>query len=156
MTRLASIVRYRWSLLLSIAVGLLAAPVLSSVVGGVVAQWWAEYDAANPIVVMQGEVVTADVDEVVVRLWGKKSDQRAGECRYVRLLAYTRSLDGVLHDAFIRRVDMPETGQTKPPGSHAFGTWRVWPTPGAVAVLVHVLHDCAGRQVRTKALELPI
>lgn len=146
----------RWSWLGSILLGAALAPVVLSSVNGLLSDMRHAYDLANPVVEMQGVLVKEDVDAVLIHMAGTKSPKRAGECAYIRVQAYTRALDGVLRDAYIRRVDMPEDGHTKPAGAFDIGVWRIWPKGEAVAVLVFALHDCGGRQVRTKIAEVSL
>lgn len=146
----------RWSWVASIAFGAAIAPFLMNAAHTVVDAYEAEYDRRSPIVDMRGALVSADDESVIVHMAGTKSEKRASECTYIRVLAYTRTADGVLRDAFIRRVDMPEDGHTKPAGQFDLGTWRVWPRSDAKAVLVFAVHDCGGRQVRTKIAEVAL
>lgn len=146
----------RWSWVLSILLGAMLAPLALKWVETVVADYHAAYDIKHPIVDMRGLLVTADEESVMVHMAGTKSAERAQECSYVRVLAYTRDPDGIMRDAYIKRVDMPEDGHTKPAGNFDIGTWRVWPRGNAIAVLVFAVHDCGGRQVRTMIAEVAL
>ena len=136
----------KWTVLLSAFLGFWLAPV-----GQV---WWdsvlTSYDEARPVVEMQGVLVRQDAESVWVSISGKKLRQ----CTYIRLSAYGRNKAGVLVDAYARREDQPETGQTKPTGLFHIGLWRVWPKGDATAILVFSQHDCSGRIVLTKIAEV--
>lgn len=142
------IIETPWTVALGAAVGLFLAPVGQSA--------WdatrAYYDEMRPVVVMSIRLVDVSAGEVRVRIVGEK--RRA--CDYLRMQAYTRGADGSLADAYARREDRKERGDTKPIGAYDIGVWSIWPASGAVAVLMAVQHDCGGRIVLTKIGEVPI
>lgn len=146
----------RWSWVFSIALGVFIAPVVSNWSEAVLSHYREEYDKANPVVVMTGVLVKQDDESAFVHMAGSKEVSRANECVYVRVKAYTRSADGVLRDAYIQRVDMPEDGHNKPAGYFDIGTWRIWPKDAATSVLVYAIHNCGGRQVRTVIADVAI
>jgi hypothetical protein len=146
----------RWSWIGSILVGAAIAPAALESVNYVVGRYLKQYDIDNPIVSMSGRLVDANPDEVLVNIAGTKSADRADECSFVRVQAYTKDAAGVLRDAYIKRVDMQEDGHTKPAGAFDIGVWRIWPRGDAVAVLVFALHDCGGRNVRTNIAEVAL
>lgn len=128
--------------------GLLGGAVVPAVQGALDA-----FDQAHPVVVARATLLPpAAPDEVLVRLSGRKDR----DCQYIGLQAYTRrASDDALIDAYIQRVDVPETGVTRPRGSFAsLGTWRIWPRGGAGVVLIYAQHACGGRLVVGKLAEL--
>jgi hypothetical protein len=136
--------------------GVALAPVVLDLVNSTLERYRHQYDIDNPIVTMRGVLVESNTEEVLVHMAGTKSAARSDKCTYVRVQAYTRDADGLMRDAYIKRVDMAEDGHTKPPGDFDIGVWRIWPRGDAVAVLVFALHDCGGRQVRTKIAEVTL
>jgi hypothetical protein len=112
------------------------------------------FDQANPVVVAQARVLSSTADEVVVMLSGRKER----DCQYIGLQAYTRRPgDETLTDAYIRRIDLPETGATRPRGEFSsFGTWKIWPRGSAGTLLIYVQYSCSGRLVVGKMAEVDI
>lgn len=112
------------------------------------------FDTANPVIVAQATLLPSGADEVLIHLVGEKRR----ECQYVGLQAYTRRRGAaILSDAYIRRVDSPETGATRPTGTFAsLGTWRIFPRADAGVVLVYMQHACSGRLVVAKVAELTL
>ena len=140
------LLKMKWTVILALLLGFWIAPI-----GQV---WWDSvldaYDQAKPVVQMNGTLVRQDAESVWLSISGKK----LRPCTYIRLNAYGRNSSGVLVDAFARREDQPETGQTKPTGLFSIGLWRVWPKGDATAILVFSQHDCSGRIVLTKIAEV--
>jgi hypothetical protein len=112
------------------------------------------FDAANPVLVVRARVVSVSTEDVVVSLAGEKRR----DCQYIGLQAYTRQRGiDALTDAYIRRLDIPETGVTRPIGSfRSFGEWRIWPRGNASVVLVYANHGCSGRLVISKVAEIQL
>lgn len=137
----------RWTILLAITVAFAAVQIAVPLL---LEARQARIDA-QPVVVMQGKIVARDVNSVTLHLWGEKL--RA--CTYIGINAYTRH-DGVMKDAFTKRVDVPHTAATKPLGRFDVGNWLVWPIDGAGRVLLYVQHDCNGRVVVTKIAEVDL
>lgn len=61
------------------------------------------YDKTHPVVNAQARLVQRDSDAVLVELYGDK----LRECNYVGISAYSLDSAGILHDAFISRIDRP-------------------------------------------------
>lgn len=138
----------RWTVLSAVLVGVLMAPLGQG--------WWAAaleyYDEIRPVVVMRGEMISGDATEMRLSISG----QQLRQCTYLRVQAFGRDAAGRLADAYIRRDDMDERGETKPVGAFALGVWRVWPLDGAVGAVVYVQHDCNGRLVLTKIVDISL
>jgi len=109
--------------------------------------WWA-FDAFVPVVRWQGELVSRDADGVVVRLSGAK----LRECKYINIMAYSRTAAGLNRDTVIHRVDMPAQSLTKPLGTFDMGFWDIRPVKGASSVVVYVQHACDADDLRTTKL----
>lgn len=109
------------------------------------------YDQAFPVVEMSGTLISHSNNEAVIAIGGSK----LRECSYVRMQAYSRAADGNMMDAFIMRVDTPESGVTRPVGAFRIGTWRVWPLPQSKGVVVYISHLCGSRLVMTKIVDIP-
>lgn len=109
------------------------------------------YDQAFPVVEMSGTLISYSNNEAVIAIGGSK----LRECSYVRMQAYSRAADGNMMDAFIMRVDTPESGVTRPVGAFRVGTWRVWPLPQSKGVVVYISHLCGSRLVMTKIVDIP-
>lgn len=131
-----------WTVLFGALVGFALAPASHT--------WWLTglryYDEVKPVVRMSSRLLAHDGDGILVTFSGEKL--RA--CIYLRIQAYTVMPEGALEDAYIRRADLPERGDTKPLGVYSLGTWRIWPVSGAKGVLIYVQHDCDGRLVQTR------
>jgi hypothetical protein len=110
------------------------------------------YDAANPVIVARGDVITATPDEITIALTATKVRM----CQYMRLQAYGRRADGVLDDPNIARIDQTEDRDTKPLGTFSLGVWRIWPRGKATSVVIYSEHSCSGRLVRTKLIDIPV
>lgn len=145
--------RSYWPIAAAVVVGFALLPPMSKHY-----QDWAEAAAirreqGQPVVQMQGRVVERGQGFVVVHMTGRK----LRECRYVGLTAYTINPQGVRFDASIRRDDLPETGDTKPPGTYDIGRWRIWPTHAdSRSLLVFADHLCNQIQVRSLVAEVPL
>ena len=140
------LVSMRWTVLVGALIGVLIAPAGQSgwrAISGL-------YDETWPVVVMQGHLVGRVEDAVVVEVAGEKRR----DCRYLRIQAFARGVDGALRDVFAMRQDRPEAGATKPLGTFNIGRWKIWPTDDAVAVLMYSQHDCSGRIVQTKIADV--
>lgn len=121
--------------------------------GGVVDEWLSQrYDRMFPVVEMTGTLISRGDNEAVIAIGGRK----LRECSYVRIQAYSVGADGNMTDAFISRTDIPESGETKPPGNFQVGTWRVWPLPQSRGLVVYVNHLCGSRIVLTKIADIPL
>lgn len=149
MNMLASIVKYPGSAVAGLLAGLVLLVPLAQSMSAQAMQAW---DKMNPVVTMQGTLVSASSDEVVLSIAGTKNR----DCSYVRVSAYTEWMDGSMRDAYIMRSDFPEKGDTKPRGKFQIGTWRIWPRAGGVRVLVYVHHQCGQRLVTTKIADVPL
>ena len=143
---LHSMSKMRWTLVLAAVAGALMAPVGQA--------WWTSlltaYDEQRPIVSMRAVVTSSDEESITVNIDGRKLRQ----CDYIRMQAYARSPQGNLTDAYIRRLDRQELGDTKPLGWFNVGSWRIWPVNVGSDVLIYVQHDCNGRIVQTKIAEI--
>lgn len=140
------LVSMRWTVLAGALIGMLVAPAGQSAWRYIVSL----YDEAWPVVAMHGHLVGRAEDAVVVEVEGEK----LRDCRYARIHAFARGVDGALRDAFAVRQDHPEAGATKPLGVYNIGRWKIWPTDDAVAVLMYSQHDCGGRIVQTKIADV--
>jgi hypothetical protein len=142
------LIEMRWTVLLTAAISLLLAPVGQT--------WWrgllSYYDDAKPVVVMQAQLLTRTDHDAVLRIYGDK----LRPCTYLRMQTYWRDSMGELHDAFAQRLDMPNRGDSKPLGSFDIGQWRVWPVQGAKSIVMFSQHDCDGRLVSTKMVEVAL
>lgn len=137
----------RWSILLAFFVTLVGAQVIAPLL---LEARQARLDS-QPVVIMQGQIVSRDSSSVTIHLWGEKL--RA--CTYVSVNAYTRH-NGVMKDAFTKRLEAPHAGVTKPLGRFDIGNWLVWPIDGVSKVLIYSQHDCSGRVVITKIAEVDL
>lgn len=134
----------RWTILLAIVIGVALSPI--SKVPAIL------YDLTFPVVVMHSKLVSRDGEYVTIHMWGEK---RRG-CKFLGVRGYSLSKGGELRDASIVRVDMPETGNTRPTGLFDIGHWRVWPVSGSVAMSVYSQHDCDGRILNTMIAEVAL
>jgi len=131
----------RWTILLSIGLGILLSFVTP----------WSFIDSVFPVVVMDHVIVQKGPAEVLVQLSGKK--QR--DCKYEGISAYNQ-VGNILRDLNMERVDKPAAGATRPTGSFDFGTWRIWPTDKTKLIAVYVQYDCSGRDVHVRAAEVAL
>ena len=144
-----AIARRMWgSILLGLILGLFGGQVLSGMADVLTEQ----YDALRPVVKISGERVGADDNAVLIHMVGDK----LRDCNYLRVTAFTADGSGRMRDAYINREARRETGETKPRGSFDFGTWRLWPTDGALRAIVYISHQCGGRIVRTKIADVAL
>jgi hypothetical protein len=144
-----SLLEQRWTVVVGVLIGVLISPASQGFWGVVLAA----YDMLRPVVVLvNATIVDKGGDEVTVGLIVRKGR----ECDYIRLQAFGARGDEPLKDAYMRRLDVPENGATKPRGTFDIGTWRIWPTSGASSVIVYAQHDCSGRIVQTKLAEVAL
>ena len=109
----------------------------------------------RPVAVMHGDVVAGPTDNyIIVHMYGRKL--RGEECVYKGTQAFGERAVGPTVDLRIARVDIPETGNTKPSGDYDIGNWRIWPVDGVNIVRVYVTHECNGRFWATKITEVNI
>jgi hypothetical protein len=143
---IATLKRQPFTVIFAVLLGLVVAPMITIGTHGILGL----YDSAFPVVTMQGELVKADANEVVIRISGVKHRP----CTYLRVQALGRDLYGNLSDANMQRADSIENGDTKAPGKYFIGEWRIWPRGEAVAVIVNSNHLCGNRLVITKIAEV--
>jgi hypothetical protein len=110
------------------------------------------YDSEFHVLTMTAKVIAANADKVTIHATGEKRR----ECQYLRLYAYTVHDAGILHDANIQRVDLPEDRDSKPLGSFDFGFWAIWPREDAVGIQVFSEHLCSGRKVVNKIIDIKV
>lgn len=104
------------------------------------------YQRSLPVVTMTGSIVGRGNGYVLIHMAGTKHR----DCKYLGLVAYSASREGVNFDANIRRDDLAEKADTKAPGVYDIGIWRVWPVHDvAASVVVKVRHECNGVEVAT-------
>ena len=108
------------------------------------------YDGAFPVLRMEGVIVAKDSTQVIIQMYGEKFRP----CKYIRIAAYGKALDGTLTNMLMERTDTPVTGQTRPTGKLNIGTWRLWPVDGITGAVVYIEHDCAHRPVLTKIADV--
>jgi len=136
----------RWWLVFVLLAGYLAALLTP-------ASW---LETTFPIVTMQATIVQKTPTEVIISLNGEKPWYTAYRgCKYQAIDAYS-DVGMRLRDLNIERTDKPETGFTRPPGVHDFGTWRIWPTTNTRLVAIYVTYDCDGKQVHVRAAEIAL
>lgn len=136
--------------LISLTMGAFLFVILASEIGDIKNSIYKKYDELYPVVTMTGDIVKKEPGTVTLAIQGEK--HRA--CNYVRIQAYTKRPDGSLQDAYIRREDRPESGDTKPPGKYDIGHWKVWPIDNSNRVVVYVQHNCNDRIVYTKIADI--
>jgi hypothetical protein len=137
---------------LTIATGILFGAMLVPI-GTAFADWLIErYDLAFPVVAMHGTLMSISDNEATITLQGRK----LRKCGYIRLRAYAIDGDGDMHDTYIARVDVPETGETRPTGEFSSGMWRVWPLPNSRGIVVYANHLCGSRIVVTKVADIDL
>ncbi len=147
---ISSIKRLTFGMPLTIITGLTFGVMLVPIATFVVD--WVEdrYDAAYPVVEMTGTLLSQQTGEAIIALDGRK----IRDCIYLRTRAYAIDSTGHLNDTFIARVDMPETGETRPAGDFRGGMWRVWPLPNSRGIVVYTNHLCGSRVVVTKVANI--
>jgi len=137
-----------FTIIVGIAIGGLLVPVATSFT-----EWAAErYDSAFPVIAMTGTLLSIGDNEAVITLQGRK----LRKCAYLRTHAYALDADGDMHDAYITRIDMPETGTTRPIGDFQSGMWRVWPLPNSRGIVVYMNHLCGARVVVTRGADIDL
>lgn len=110
-----------------------------------------KYDQLYPVISATAVVLSETEDEVVVRMAG----QKRRSCSYIGLSAYVPSSDGAPGSrVFLRKMDTPETGETRPIGALDMGIWQIWPVRGADGVEIYAQHVCSGRVVVTVVARL--
>lgn len=149
MSACRSLLEQRWTVAIGGLIGFLIAPVGQGL--------WAAaldvYDAHRPVAMIStASVVAREADAVMVEMTVRK----LRDCTYIRMQAFGSSKGGALSDAYMRRIDRPEDGSTKPMGEFSIGTWRIWPVGGASSVIVYAQHDCGGRIVQTRLAQVAI
>ena len=110
-------------------------------------------ERSNPVVTMQGTLVSANERAAVV--WVRGTKHRF--CEYRGVQAFSIDAAGVAYDALATRVDIDEAGRTKPPGDYDIGHWRIQPlVAGAKAVRLYVSHRCGNTVVETMIANVPL
>ena len=107
-----------------------------------------------PVVVMQGDITARTNDGIIVHMYGEK--RRGAECRFLGIQAFGDRLVGYPVDLYIRRVDMPSDGITKPAGVYDIGFWNIHPTANVTSVRVYVSHDCDGAKWATQIAKVEL
>lgn len=110
--------------------------------------------AMFPVLSMEGVLIGRVGDAAHIHIYGEKL--RGIECRYIGISAFADRLVGLPVDLEIRRINIPQTGTTKPAGPWDIGVWEVRPVQGATRVRVYTSHDCQGSLVATKVAEVPL
>ncbi len=141
---ISAVAQQRWSIIFGLLIGLV---VSFSAFG--LDSLWKLYDELFPVVEMQGEVVDRKDDAVFVRVSGEKRRS----CRYANLQTFGVDSRGEMHFVSAQYIGAATKG-TLPRGNFDLGTWRLWPTTGAVMVRMYASHDCGGRLVTTKIAEV--
>lgn len=67
-----------------------------------------------------------------------------------------RDSEGLLYEAAAHRIDMEETGTSKPAGHFDIGDWRLSKKQGARAALLFVNHNCGGYLRFSKIADVPL
>ena len=137
----------RWTLVFAGLCGLVITLIMDS-------KWAAGmYDQSHPVVQMSGKLIYRGENEIHIQLSGKKF--RA--CKYVGQQAISIT-KGIIKDAYLTRLDSPETGQTRPVGEIAPQLWKIVPvTAAADRIRVTVTHDCGpGRLVQAVTADVDL
>ena len=115
---------------------------------------WGIYDNLNPLVRMQGNLVSRDADSVLIHIAGDK----LRTCQFVQLDSYATDSIGLVRDANETRVDgQAYDSASKPLGSYDLGMWRIYPLgTNAVSVQMYVEHSCSGRLVIPKIADITL
>lgn len=143
MTRVADLL-YRWRAIPWIVMGIVLTTTLFDPV-----RFW-----LYPVAKMEGEVAARGDGFVIVRIQGKKL--RGVECEYLGRQAFGDRLIGPPVELYITRLDRPEDGKTKPPGTYDVGLWDIRPTLGVTRVRVYVTHNCEGTRWATEIASINI
>ena len=140
----------KWTLVFAIIFGVLIAPSAEKSVSGSFYDW---YDAHNPVVRWHGELVSQAEDFVLVRVSGEK----LRECDYVPASLESYAVRAsVRFDAREQRVDGIEGATSRPVGPANLGVWKLWPVKGADSVEMWIAHECSGRIVRSKMVDVAL
>lgn len=141
--------RMRWTILMAALIGFMVAQAGQEVRSAVLSV----YDAVRPVVTLvSATIMEQGADDMVVGLVVRK----ARDCDYVRLQAFGAIADEPMMDAYMRRIDTPEKGTTRPRGTFNIGVWRIWPINGASSVIVYAQHDCGNRIVQTRLADIDL
>lgn len=108
----------------------------------------------TPVVKMHGELIARTNDGVLIRMYGEKL--RGVECRFIDIQAFGDRMVGMPIDLYIKRVDMPSDGKTKPAGVYDIGTWNIHPTSTVTQVRVFVSHECDNAKVATQIAKVAL
>ena len=110
-------------------------------------------ERGTPVVTMQGMLLS--VNERAAVGWVRGTKHRF--CEYRGVQAFSIAADGVAYDALATRVDIDETGRSKPPGNYDIGHWRIQPlVADAKAVRMYVAHRCGETIVETMIANVPL
>lgn len=152
MTAVQKIKRWTFNMPFTILLGLAVGGAMVPIGGTVVDGTTTIYDRVFPVVEMNGTLISYAHEEAVIALAGRK----LRDCDYVRVQAYSLGADGNMSDAFIVRIDAPESGITRPRGNFLIGAWRVWPLKQSRGIAIYLHHFCGSRFVLSKAAEIPL
>ena len=132
----------RWTIATAVIFGWLIAPSSHTLSDYI----WSLYDARNPVVQYQGEIVKREGDRVLVHVWGRK----LRDCEAVIGSVNSYSVrDGVLYGAHEARASGDSS--SRPVGPVDLGTWWIWPmVDKATEIRMTVRHTCDGRSVLTE------
>lgn len=97
----------------------------------------------RPVVAIKSTLVQVDSFGVILKVG---PGEKLRECEYLGIQGFIRMPSGFLREVPVKRIDVPETGQTKPVGKFAdFGEWRLSTRMvGATRAYLYVNHDCNG------------
>lgn len=139
--RPATVAAWLLTVIIGVIVGLSAGPAIRWVSNAIAGA----YDARFPVVEMTGAVVAVRNNAALVHIKGTK----LRDCKYLRMIGYVVSEDGQRRDVFVRRVGVPESGDTKSLGAYDIGVWEIGPLDGAGRVQIETRHLCGEHEVRT-------
>jgi hypothetical protein len=140
-----------------------SAVLVGSMVGIVIALFWPflsdladrATDVLVPVVEGSAEIVDKQPGVVTVRLVAARSQYR--DCKYLGLQAFSRLPSGLLREAYAKRMDKPASNVSRPPGIRwQAGTWDIWPTDSANAVVIYAQYDCGSRLVSSLLAEVSL
>ena len=114
--------------------------------------WEERQDRLGVVVKMHGELVDATQDIVVIHITG----QKLRDCNYMGVQGFMRDHTGFLHESITVRIDMKETGASKPVGQFDIGYWQLVRQQNAVAAVVFVNHDCNGYKRFSKIADVAL
>lgn len=112
---------------------------------------WSLYDKAHPVADWHGTLVARDSGSVIVKVSGTK----LRDCVFVpnSINSFTKR-DGILYNADEQKIGGMES-RSRPVGQASVGIWRIWPIDNKQQqVLMFVEHNCDGRIVMTKVIDL--